>query len=67
METPYLFLSARYAYRKLPDVEAANHSFTSNLKQSKGRQDDKIDIKWEESFIDFGESDLTEDILKKHL
>ena len=27
----------------------------------------KVDIKWEESFIACGESDLTEDILKKHL
>ena len=25
----------------------------------------KVDIKWEESFIAFGESDLTEEILKK--
>ena len=34
------------------------------------RRDDKmikVDIKWEESFINCGESDLTEDILKKHL
>ena len=41
METLYLFLSARYACRKLPDIEAANHSFASNLRQLKGRQDDK--------------------------
>ena len=27
----------------------------------------KVDIKWEEFFIAFGESDLTEEILKKHL
>ena len=27
----------------------------------------KVDIKWEESFIYCGESDLTEEILKKHL
>ena len=27
----------------------------------------KIDIKWEEYFIACGESDLTEEILKKHL
>ena len=27
----------------------------------------KVDIKWEESFISCGESDLTEEILKKHL
>jgi len=26
----------------------------------------KVDIKWEESFIACGESDLTEEILKKH-
>ena len=26
-----------------------------------------VDIKWEESFITCGESDLTEDILKRHL
>ena len=41
METLYLFLSARYACRKLTDIEAANHSFASNLRQSEGRQDDK--------------------------
>ena len=28
-------------YRKLPDIEAANHSFASNLRQSKGRKYDK--------------------------
>ena len=27
----------------------------------------KVDIKWEESFIACVESDLTEEILKKHL
>ena len=27
----------------------------------------KVDIKWEECFIACGESDLTEEILKKHL
>ena len=27
----------------------------------------KVDIKWKESFIACGESDLTEEILKKHL
>ena len=27
----------------------------------------KLDIKWEEYFIACGESDLTEEILKKHL
>ena len=27
----------------------------------------KVDIKWEESFIACGKSDLTEKILKKHL
>ena len=27
----------------------------------------KVDIKWEESFIACGESDLTEETLKKHL
>ena len=34
------------------------------------RRDDKmikVDIKWERSFIACGESDLTEEILKKHL
>ena len=34
------------------------------------RRDDnmiKLDIKWEESFISCGESDLTEEILKKNL
>ena len=34
------------------------------------RRDDKmikVDIRWEEYFIAFGESYLTEDILKKHL
>ena len=34
------------------------------------RRDDKmikIDIKWEESFISCGDSDLTQEILKKHL
>ena len=34
------------------------------------RRDDKmikVDIKWEESFIAYGESDLTEERLKKHL
>ena len=33
------------------------------------RRDDKmirVDIKWEESFIACGESDLTEDIIKNH-
>ena len=33
METTYLFLSSRYACRKIPDIEAANHSFTSILIQ----------------------------------
>ena len=33
--------------------------------QEKGRQDDKVDIKWEESFIACGASDLIEEILKK--
>ena len=41
METLHLFLSARYACRKLPDIKAANHRIASNLRQSKGRQDDK--------------------------
>ena len=27
----------------------------------------KVDIKWEESFIACGESDLTKEILKKHM
>ena len=34
------------------------------------RRDDKmrkVDIKWEESFIACGESDLTKEILKKHV
>ena len=34
------------------------------------RRDDmmiKVDIKWEESFIDCGEIDLTEEIVKNHL
>ena len=35
--------------------------------QEKGQQYDRVDIKWEESFIDCGGSDLTEEILKKHL
>ena len=35
--------------------------------QEKGRQDDKVDIKWEESFIACSESDIIEEILKKHL
>ena len=42
MGTLYLFLCARYTCRKLPDIEAANHSFTTNLRQSNGRQYDKI-------------------------
>ena len=35
--------------------------------QEKGRQDDKVDIKWEESFIACVESDLSKEILIKHL
>ena len=41
------------------------------LHQIRGNKRDdnmiKVDIKWEEYFIDCGESDITEEISKKHL
>ena len=108
METLYLFLSARYACRKLPELkytgiwdgaEYINEVNQSEKKLKQGyhieicflyhdedeenrymwccgivtrvnRRYDKmikVDIKWEEYFIACGESDLTEEILKKNL
>ena len=108
METLYLFLSARYACRKLPELkytgiwdgaEYMNEVYWPQKKLKQGhhiemcfsypdeheenrymwcceivtrvkRRDDKmikVDIKWEESFIACGESDIIEEVLKKHL
>ena len=54
-----------------PDEDEENrYMWCCGIVTRSKRRDDKmikVDIKWEESFISCGESDLTEEILKKHL